>query len=318
MKQFFYTALIVFIAVNLHSQEINLDAYKSKVELGEAALKSMKYDSCITYYKSAFTIKQTSYLSTMRAAACGFSAGDHEFMEDQLDIAFNLSWDGAKSIYDNYEEFDYLRENDFNEVINQYYKHAIDTSGVDLALMKEFENIMYEDQRYRKDMRATSKEFGNNSSQMDSLWVLQNNADSLNTIRIIEVIDSIGYPGKSVVGPSMASTAFFVIQHANLEVQEKYLDLITNAADEGEVKWRSVALLVDRVRLGQDKTQIYGSQVYTDQETGELFFGKIEQPFKVDSIRQTVGLGPLNEYANFFEFEWNPEKHVKRHSEAKE
>jgi len=149
---------------------------------------------------------------------------------------------------------------------------------------------------------------------MDSLWTLQSAADSINTLRIIEIIDKDGYPGKSVVGPGLASTAFLVIQHADLEVQEKYLPIITEAADEGEVNWSSVALLVDRVNTRNDRPQIYGSQVSSDPETGESFFFEIAEPYKVDSIRGTVGLGPLSDYAKFFEFEWDADKHVERHS----
>lgn len=309
-------SLLFIFHTSLFSQSFATDdpAYKTNVNLGLAALEAEMYDSCIIYYAEAFKIKQTSYLSTMRAAACGYSAEKVDYMEQELAKAFEINWGGAKQVFDNYPEFNYLKETAFEGMVVNAYQEAAIASGVDLELMEEFETIRYEDQRYRQEMRDVSEQYGRQSTQMDSLWTLQNLADSLNTLRIIEVIEERGYPGKSVVGPGMASTAFLVIQHADLEIQEKYLKVITDAADAGEVNWSSVALLVDRIHTRNERPQIYGSQVTTDQETGEKFFFEIAEPHKVDSIRATVGLGPLADYAKYFEFEWDPDKHVKRHA----
>ena len=66
------------------------------------------------------------------------------------------------------------------------------------------------------------------------------------------------------------------------------------------------------------KKQIYGSQVNQDQETGEYFFAEIENPYEIDSTRATVGLGPLQEYADNWNFKWDADAHVKRHSKNNE
>ncbi len=292
------------------------DDYVHFVENGLVALEAEKYDSCITYYKSAFKIKQTSYLSTLRAAACAYSANDQKYLDQQLDKAFSINWGGTKNIWDNYTEFDYLRGTPFEERILTMYDHCLDTSGINKSLYYEFQLIGESDQKYRRDMRGVSEKFGWKSPQMDSLWALQNPIDSANTVRICEVIDSCGYPGQSIVGPGEASTAFLVIQHADLEIQEKYLDIITAAADQGEVRWSSVALLVDRVHMRNKRPQIYGSQVSTDQETGEYFFSEIAQPYKVDSLRATIGMPPLQAYADNWNFKWDPDKHIARHSKV--
>lgn len=291
--------------------------YPPLVMAGEAALNSMKYDSCMHYYKEAFKIKQTSVLSTMRNAACAYSADKKDYLAEQLKISFDLNWGNTKGIYDNYPEFDYLRDSEFDKMVNKMYLEYAKESGVDLALMEEFDHIRYEDQRYRQEMRGVEEKHGWESPQMDSLWVLQNEADSINTIRICELIDEKGYPGRSLVGDGHASTGFLVIQHADLEIQEKYLPIITKAADDGELNWSSVALLVDRVNMRNGKPQIYGSQVSRHPETNEYYFGEIAEPYKIDSIRATVGLGPLQSYADNWEFTWDPEKNKKLVEEVK-
>jgi len=309
--------LLFLIANSSFAQkETEEDAlYFPLVELGEEALNNMKYDSCMIYYKDAFKIRQTSPLSTLRNAACAYSAEDKDYLAEQLKIAFDLSWGGSKSIFENYPEFEYLTDSPFEKMVEDLYLKYAKEAGVDMELMAEFENILYEDQRYRKEMNTVEEKYGWKSPQMDSLWTLQNKADSLNTLRISQLIDEGGYPGKSLVGDNLASTAFLVIQHADLETQEKYLPTITKAADDGEVSWRSVALLVDRVNLGQGKPQIYGSQVFRDADTEQFYFGRIAEPFKVDSIRSTVGLGPLQNYADNWEFTWDPENHIRINDE---
>jgi len=321
MKKFisvsFTLVFLANISVGQAQKDLSTWEYKPLVENGRDALTSEKYDSCLIYFKTAFKIKQTSVLSTLRAAACGYSGGDKEYYEQQIEKAFSLDWGSSKSIYENFEEFAYLKDTEFDKKIYALYDHALDTSGVNRALMEEFEMIGETDQRYRREMRPISEKYGWDSPQMDSMWALQNPIDSANTLRICAIIDSCGYPGKSVVGPGQASTAFMVIQHADLEVQEKYLDVITGAADRAEVRWSSVALLVDRINMRNGTPQIYGSQINTDKETNEYYFAEIAEPFNIDSIRATVGLPPLQAYADNWNFTWDPQKHIARHEKIK-
>lgn len=289
--------------------------YIKNVKLGEAALNNEKFDSCLVYYTDAFKIKQTSVLSTLRMAACAYSKEDKALYSEQISKAFELDWGAALNLFNSYPEFEYLKTTSFENDIQTRWSKRAEEEGLDLVLMKEFDKILETDQAQRQEMGPISDKYGWNSPQMDSLWKIQNHSDSVNTVRISELIDKDGYPGKSKVGPGHQGTAFLVIQHAELEIQEKYLPIITEAADAGEVRWASVALLIDRVRQRQGKTQIYGSQVSRDPETNEYYFGEIEQPFKVDSIRASVGLGPLNDYAKNWDFSYDPEKHVNRHSQ---
>ncbi len=306
--------LLVFSFCNSFCQisEEQEEEYTFLVTSAKDMLTSTNYDSCMIYFHEAFKIKQTSYLSTLRYAACAYSNGNSDLYTQQMSKAIALSWDGTKTIFDNYEEFVYLKGTDFETDLSSKYMATATAEGINLELMEEFQMMRVEDQKYRSEMRGVSEKYGWDSPQMDSLWKLQGPIDDKNTKRICELMDEIGYPGKSVVGSGEASTAFLIIQHSNLETQEKYLHLITEAADNDEVRWSSLALLVDRVNMGQGKPQIYGSQIKTDKSTGEYYFAEIADPFKVDSLRANVGLGPLQAYADHWDFEWNPEKHMQK------
>ncbi len=318
MKQFTTLLLALLFTSNLFGQQTFSSSdpnYIKYVKAGEAALGEEKYDSCLIHYQEAFKIKQTSILSTLRAAACAYSGDNKEVLQQYMDKAFELNWDQTKGIFENYTEFEYLKETDFAKTIQSRWETQAKTSGLDLELMEEFAEIHRTDQEQRSFMRVVQDKYGWDSPQMDSLWKIQTAADEANLARIEEVIAEHGYPGKSLIGSRYMGTAFLVIQHSNQEAQEKYLPLLKQAADDGEVRWASVALLIDRVLLGQGKKQTYGSQIHSDQETGEYYFGPIENPHQIDSIRNTVGLGPLQDYADHWEFTWDPEKHIARYKD---
>lgn len=312
MRSFFLSFLALCLSMSLAAQTFSSTdpAYKESVQAGEAALKATEYNECLEFYATAFAIKQTSFLSTLRAAACAHSADKTELRDQYLDKAFELSPDGTNGIFKNYEEFTYLQETPFAEMVRSRFMTAF--PNFDQKLADKLAEIRKTDQEQRGLMREYSDKYGWESPQMDSLWKIQNRADSYNTGYITATIEMMGYPGKSIVG-DQAGTAFLVIQHADLPIQEKFLPVLREAAEAGELSWSSLALLIDRVEMRNDRPQVYGSQVSRDQETNEYFFSEIAEPHKIDSIRSTVGLGPIQAYADNWNFTFDPDKHIARH-----
>lgn len=320
LKSIILFVISCFLVVTGKSQSFSSQDpdYIANVNAGERALLSENYDSCVHYYNRAFKIKQSSFLSTLRAAACGFSAGKTLYFREQLQKAMDIDWDGTKNIFYSYPEFKYLHETEFEAEMEDLWIRSAEAAGINLDLMMELAYIRELDQRERQQMGEMEQLYGWDSPQMDSLWRIQIDSDQANLKRIEAIFKKHGYPGKSLVGPAQSVTAFLVIQHADLDTQEKYLDLIVEAADNDEVPWSSVALLVDRVRMRNGKSQIYGSQVSRDDSTGNYFFAKIENPEKIDSIRSSVGLGPISEYAKNWNIEWDPKKHKSRFENMRE
>ncbi len=154
-----------------------------------------------------------------------------------MDKAYENSWGGSKHVFENYPEFDYLRDSKFSEIVDSKYNLAAEATSVNLELMAEPDQIREYNQKWRRLIRDTSEAYGWDSPQMGALWKEQSYWDSINTFRIKEVISEYGYPGRSLAGDGHASTTFLVIQHAPLEVQERHIDLMKEAADAGEVRW---------------------------------------------------------------------------------
>ena len=181
---------------------------------------------------------------------------------------------------------------------------------LDSAKVKmELDSIKVLDQMYRGELNQLFKVQGGDSVKVKELMAKQEKIDSLNLIYIEDLIEKYGrYPGKSLVGPSTGDVAFYVLQHAPLEVQAKYVDLILEAGKKNELKKRAVAMYYDRYLIGINKPQKYGTQIgrreVTDSITGKTevvnYLFPIQDTVKIDSLRLWNGISGLEDYLNSF------------------
>jgi hypothetical protein len=72
-----------------------------------------------------------------------------------------------------------------------------------------------------------------------------------------------------------------------------------------------LALLEDRINLGNGKRQIYGSQIGTNPETKLNYVLPLEDPDNVDKRRAEVGLEPLADYVIYWKIIWNVKQYKK-------
>ncbi len=121
--------------------------------------------------------------------------------------------------------------------------------------------------------------------------------DVANTQRMKEVVVQMGCPTRSKVGRRASEMAWLLVQHADHDraFQQTCLALM-KAQAAGEVSPANIAYLEDRVRVGEGRPQVYGTQFYAD-EAGKVGPRPIEDPDHVDARRKAVGLQPLSDYA---------------------
>lgn len=172
-------------------------------------------------------------------------------------------------------------------------------------LSKELQVILVEDQRYRSMMDSVNTRFGWNSDEMQGLLKTMIQVDSANTVQVSQILDTYGWLGDKEVGIQGNQAIFLVIQHADIDVQEKYLPMMRDAQKAGKARGADLALLEDRVLMRNGKKQIYGSQLSTDSKTNQTYFFPIEDVDRVDERRAAVGLQPMAEYAQYFGITWD-------------
>ena len=178
-------------------------------------------------------------------------------------------------------------------------------------LIAELDAIYKEDQKYRHMIDSVQGKYGRESLQMDSLWNTMAYVDSINLIKIKKILDKHGWLGPEVVTPKGSSTLFLVIQHSDQQTQETYLPMMREAVKNKKAEASSLALLEDRVLLGQDKMQKYGSQIGFNKETAKYYVLPLEDPMNVDARRKEMNLGPLAEYVATWGIVWDPSEYLK-------
>lgn len=102
---------------------------------------------------------------------------------------------------------------------------------------------------------------------MRAFWqtILKN--DSINLIKISEILDTQGWPSNELIGVRGTSTLFLVVRHAALKTQVKYLSMINKAVQGDNLPKRQYGMFYDRLILIQGKRQVYVTQLTMSKES---------------------------------------------------
>ena len=154
----------------------------------------------------------------------------------------------------------------------------------DPALREELLALFAEDQAARHAVMADQT--AENSARVEAI-------DRKTTARMKELVATVGWPGRSLVGRNAANAAWCLVQHADHDVafQRECLPLIERAVADGQAEPDHAAYLYDRIAVAERRPQRYGTQYGPDGHPQP-----IEDGANVDARRAAVGLEPLAEY----------------------
>jgi hypothetical protein len=296
--------------------------YDSLVNQAFGFYEIKEYKASAEKYAEAFAaFGGKAYPADRYNAACSWAlAGtpDSAFVQ-LLKIANDGSYANLDHITSDSDLNSLHKDKRWKKVIRQVTANKQkEEANYDKPLVAQLNKIYEDDQAYRMQIKGIQDKYGWESTQMDSLWKIIERKDSLNLIQVKHILDIRGWLGADIVGGKGNSTLFLVIQHADQKTQEQYLPMMREAVAKGNAAASSLALLEDRVALGQGKKQIYGSQIGMFRESGESYVLPLEDPDNVDKRRAEVGLGKLQDYLNNWGITWNAEeykKHLPRYVE---
>lgn len=177
-------------------------------------------------------------------------------------------------------------------------------------LKKELEKIYSADQGIRDEYVNAQKKYVTKHRVTDSLAKIMMHYDSVNIVKVSNILDKYGWLSEDKVGPRGNVTLFIVIQHSDLAIQQKYLPMMRKAVKDGKASGSSLALLEDRVALGEGRKQLYGSQVAMKKD-GSFYLLPLLDPDHVDLRRAKVGLGPIADYVKNWKIIWDLETYKK-------
>jgi hypothetical protein len=117
-----------------------------------------------------------------------------------------------------------------------------------------------------------------------------------NTIRMKEIIEEYGWPGRDLVGQEGAEAAWMVVQHAvlDLDFMQSCVPLLGNAVKNNQSEGWHLAFLRDRLLTLRGQPQIYGTQFDRDEEGWPIPY-PIEDEANVDQRHADLGLNTLKE-----------------------
>ena len=289
--------------------------YSAFVKIADSLYKMKEYDRSALAYSEAFKSNGwKGYADDRYNAACSWA------MANNADSSFFQLYRIATRL--NYMDYGHIttdkdlislhadsRWKPLLDIVKQNKDKA--EANLNRPLAAQLDSIYTEDQKYRLQIKEIEKKFGWDSKEMQAHWAIIKEKDSVNLVKVSAILDKYGWLGEDVVGNQGNSTLFLVIQHSDQKTQEKYLPMMREAVKNDKADASSLALLEDRVALGQGKRQIYGSQIGRDPDTKLYFVLPLEDPDNVDKKRAEVGLPPLANYVSHWQMKWDVEQYKK-------
>jgi|JI10StandDraft_1071094.scaffolds.fasta_scaffold53323_2 hypothetical protein len=307
-------ACILFNLSNFQAQTIPQE-YFDLVKKADSLYTIKDYKNSAFNYSMAFKAHGWKAMSKNRYdAACSWS------MANYPDSAFfNLERIANLMGYSNYDHI--IIDNDlvplhadkrWNSLIEKVKQNKEQKEAkMNKPLVAKLDSIHNDDQAIRSKVGDVEKELGRDSKEVKAMWKEMHIKDSINLIKVVEILDKYGWLGADVVGGIGNMTLFLVIQHSDLQTQLKYLPMMREAVKNKNASPSDIALLEDRVLMRQGKKQIYGSQI-SRNKNGEFYVAALADPDNVDKLRAEMNLQPLAEYVKRWDIVWDVEQHKKQ------
>ncbi|WDF63832.1 DUF6624 domain-containing protein [Flavobacterium sp. KACC 22763] len=312
MKRIITLSFIVLNCLFLQAQ-----TYKEWIHKADSCYTAKNYKLSVSYYEKAFKIEKKDNRDLYNAGCSASMARQHKKAFKWLNLSIDNGYENMAHIKIDNDLKPLHSEKEWNKTIDKLQK-KLDVIGAnyDKVLEKQLAEIYTEDQEIRGEFMNVYRAAKPDKKKIDSIGKIMGEKDSINLIKVMKILDERGWLGKNVVGSQGNQTLFLVIQHADLEYQQKYLPMMREAVKNGNANPGNLAYLEDRVALREGKKQIYGSQSSKNKKTGKICIAPMIDPDNVDKRRAEVGLGTMADYAVKLNIDWNLEEYKKELAET--
>lgn len=207
----------------------------------------------------------------------------------------------------------------FKRKINHYHAsidrqiHIIQSAleqdnSIDYNIIKIINSVLDEMATIDQEVRLSPDLEAQYKTELDKIWFEIDNRNIERLLKILAITKREWF-SISEFGKTCNRDAWLIIQHADLDIQVKFLTIIEKFAKKGESYLQDWATLYDRVALAQDKPQRFGTQVHKD--TFGFEDAPVEDLPNLEKRRKEVGLPPMDEYIIALESMYGKKKPVK-------
>ena len=119
-------------------------------------------------------------------------------------------------------------------------------------------------------------------------------ADRKNRGEVLRIFDQYGWVTNSLAGKDAAHDFWLLVQHQTPEIQQRLLSAMEKAVKAGDASMTDYAYLYDRVQVGLEKPQRWGTQ--TKCVDGKPVLDPVEDRANLDARRKELLLPPILDY----------------------
>ena len=298
---------VCFVCLLTYGQD-----YKALVSSANDSYVKKEYGKSVELYEQAFKLTHDSRSDLYNGACSAALTNKPDLAMKWLNMAFDEGYVNIRHMKTD-SDLTLLHDTESWKALLSKMQEKVDhiEANYDKPLQNKLLAIFDDDQKYRMQINEVGQKYGFESNEIKTLWKTMEEKDSLNLLEVKTILDQHGWVGEDKVGGQANAALFLVIQHADLPTQQKYLPMMREAVKAGKAQPSSLALLEDRVALGEKRRQTYGSQIGEDS-TGTSYVLPLNDPDNVDRRRATVGLGPLADYVKRWGIIWNAADYKKQ------
>jgi len=129
--------------------------------------------------------------------------------------------------------------------------------------------------------------------------------DSTNAVIMVSIIENCGggkIPSIDKLGPTGMNTIWLIFQHVDSGLRAYYYTTLMESAERGDLEMNKMALMQDRLLVGMQFKQWYGSQVVTSG----LY--PLDDPENVNKRREKMGMESIEEFLKKYNKTFDLEK----------
>ncbi|MGB0930989.1 MAG: hypothetical protein ACPGVB_09455 [Chitinophagales bacterium] len=261
------------------------------------------YEAALKHYQTAFENAEALRWDLVEAAKTALKLADKAAAVAYLLKAFEKGT--TLKFIKKQEDFADFNASNWKTLKKNYpQKHKAFAAKLNEEWRKEIKQMLKIDQKYRKNTAKYNKNFE-----------VQNRLDSLQAVRIIEMMDERGFLSEAIVGIEKkqeqyknGNPAFFdILLHCHSAYRKDYfIPLLIESAKKGLCSPRLAALLVDQTALYSGEPQKYGT--YRCKNEGVRMPCRLADEEKVNEWRASVGLESFEDHLKKMDLEytWKP------------
>ena len=314
MKNYIFNFVLVLSFCSATFAQTKTNSYSELIRKGWTLNLEKKHSEAAMCYEEAFKIQPKAPLNDRYNAACIHALANNPTQAfSHLFIAVReLQWYDIEHLKNDSDLIGLRTHEKWDQLITAMQQtKSIVEKDFDPELVAILDQIYADDQSTRSQIRTKEATYGRDSKEMKALWQTILKKDSVNLVKVRDILDTHGWPSKTKIGKKGNSTLFLVIQHANFDVQTTYFPMIQKAMLQGSLAKRQYAMFYDRLLLGQGNKQIFGTQLAMDKSSKKPYVLPLKDPMNVDKRREEMGLNTMQENLNRWNIVWDVKAYLK-------